>query len=332
MVGYIYLIIDLTNWKKYVGQHHYHLEKLDSNYHGSGHIIKRIYKKRPHTLKEVYLKTCYTQEELDEWEQYYIKFYNTLYPNGYNLTEGGNGGVPCEETRRKLSELKKGLLSGEKNPMFGKHHSEEFIAKMKTINRGSSDKLSIEDVSEIKKSYLSGEKQKNLALKYNVKISTINKIIRCKNWEWVESELNDKLIVYENNLKKQRNELILNMFSDGKTLADISKVTGCDYYTIKKIIGEDKIESLKKERKNNKNEKRKNIIKDYKNGLTKEDIMKKYNISSTTYVRCISDTYNENKNRAISEVKKLKKQGLTNVEIADILKIHRTTVTEYLKK
>lgn len=89
MIGYIYLITDTTNGKQYVGQHHYHLEKLDSNYHGSGTIISKIYKKRPHTLKEVYLKTCYTQEELDEWEQYYIKFYNTLYPNGYNLQEGG---------------------------------------------------------------------------------------------------------------------------------------------------------------------------------------------------------------------------------------------------
>ena len=136
MVGYIYLIIDLTNWKKYVGQHHYHLKKLDPNYHGSGHIIRQIYKKRPHTLKEVYLKTCYSQEELDEWEKYYIKLFNTLYPNGYNLTEGGNGGVPSEETRRKLSELKKGLLSGEKNPMFGKHHSEETKQKIGEVHKG----------------------------------------------------------------------------------------------------------------------------------------------------------------------------------------------------
>lgn len=137
MVGYIYLIIDLTNWKKYVGQHHYHIEgQLDPNYHGSGHIIKMIYKKRPETLKEVYLKTCYSQEELDECEKYYIKLFNTLYPNGYNLTEGGNGGVPSEETRRKLSELKKGLLSGEKNPMFGKHHSEETKQKIGGVHKG----------------------------------------------------------------------------------------------------------------------------------------------------------------------------------------------------
>ena len=125
MIGYIYLIIDLTNWKKYVGQHHYHIEKLDSNYHGSGTIISKIYKKRPHTLKEVYLKTCYTQEELDEWEQYYIKFYNTLSPNGYNLEEGGRGGVPSEETRRKMSATQK-----------GKHHSEEIKKKISEANKG----------------------------------------------------------------------------------------------------------------------------------------------------------------------------------------------------
>ena len=149
MVGYIYLIIDLTNWKKYVGQHHYHLEKLDSNYHGSGHIIRQIYKKRPHTLKEVYLKTCYTQEELDEWEQYYIKFYDTLYPNGYNLQEGGRGGVPSDETRKKISEASKGKqlsdetkkkisesTSGEKNPFYGRQHSEETRRKLSEANKG----------------------------------------------------------------------------------------------------------------------------------------------------------------------------------------------------
>ena len=136
MVGYIYLIIDLTNWKKYVGQHHYHLEKLDSNYHGSGTIISKIYKKRPHTLKEVYLKTCYSQEELDEWEQYYINFYNTLSPNGYNLQEGGRGGVPSEDARRKMSNAHKGLCAGEKHPMFGKHHSDETKQKISKSHKG----------------------------------------------------------------------------------------------------------------------------------------------------------------------------------------------------
>lgn len=159
MIGYIYLIIDLTNWKKYVGQHHYHLEKLDSNYHGSGTIISKIYKKRPHTLKEVYLKTCYTQEELDEWEQYYINFYNTLSPNGYNLQEGGRGGVPSEDARRKMSESHKRLLSREKHPMLGKHHSEESKKKMSNAKKGKPSHNKGKPMSEETKKKLSESKK-----------------------------------------------------------------------------------------------------------------------------------------------------------------------------
>ena len=125
MIGYIYLITDTTNGKQYVGQHHYDKEELDSNYHGSGHIIKMIYKKRPETLKEEYLKTCYSQEELDEWEKYFIFTFGTIYPNGYNLQEGGNGGIPCEETKKKIGEANK-----------GKYHSEKTKKKMSNAKKG----------------------------------------------------------------------------------------------------------------------------------------------------------------------------------------------------
>lgn len=112
MVGYIYLNTDLKTGKQYTGQHHYHKEgELDPNYHGSGVLWKKVLKKRPKELiKEEYIKTCYSQEELDESEKYYTKLFKTLYPNGYNLEEGGCGGVPCEETRRKISESNKGRV------------------------------------------------------------------------------------------------------------------------------------------------------------------------------------------------------------------------------
>ena len=170
MIGYIYLIIDLTNWKKYVGQHHYHLEKLDSNYHGSGHIIRQIYKKRPQTLKEVYLKTCYTQEELDEWEQYYIKFYDTLYPNGYNLQEGGRGGVPSEEARRKMSEANKGKPAHNKGvPM-----SEEQKKKLSESKKNISDEIR-KKISEAKKGKPASNKGKPMSEEQKRKLSEANK-------------------------------------------------------------------------------------------------------------------------------------------------------------
>ena len=167
MVGYIYLITDTTNNMKYVGQHHYNKEgELDQNYHGSGVIIKNIYKKRPETLKEEYIKTCYSEEEMCSDEQHYIKVFDTLWPNGYNLTEGGEGEIPCEETRKKISESNKGRIfsdehrrklslvnkgkhlseetrkkisestSGEKNPFYNKHHSEETRRKISDSRKG----------------------------------------------------------------------------------------------------------------------------------------------------------------------------------------------------
>ena len=69
-------------------------------------------------------------------EQYYIKVFKTLWPNGYNLTEGGDGGVACEEICKKISEAKKGHQAGEKNPMFGKHHSDETKLKISKVHKG----------------------------------------------------------------------------------------------------------------------------------------------------------------------------------------------------
>lgn len=63
-----------------------------------------------------------------EWIEYYDSFYC-----GYNLTLGGIVSRICtEETRKKLSESRKG-----KTPwIFGKHHSEETKHKISESNKG----------------------------------------------------------------------------------------------------------------------------------------------------------------------------------------------------
>ena len=194
MVGYIYLVTDTTNGMKYTGKHHYHIEgQLDPNYHGSGTIIKNIYKKRPETLKEEYIKTCYSEEEMCSDEQYYIKLFKTLYPNGYNLTEGGDGGeIPCEEIRKKISLKLKGrtpynkgkhlseeqkrkigegnkgktmseearrkiseAIGGKKHPFFGKHHSEESKKKMSLAKKGKPSHNKGKKMSEEQKKKMS---------------------------------------------------------------------------------------------------------------------------------------------------------------------------------
>ena len=168
MVGYIYLNTDLKTGKQYTGKHHYNKEgELDPNYHGSGVLWTKVLKKRPKELiKEEYIKTCYSEEEMNSDEQYYIEFFDTLYPNGYNLTEGGDGGIVSEESRKKMSESHKRLLSREKHPMLGKHHSEESKKKMSNAKKGKPahnkgipmSEETKKKLSESKKGLLSGEK------------------------------------------------------------------------------------------------------------------------------------------------------------------------------
>ena len=58
-----------------------------------------------------------------------------------NIRGGGSGGRMAEESKRKLSLLRKGVsrpeMACDKNPFFGKTHSEKTRAKMSKSNKGN---------------------------------------------------------------------------------------------------------------------------------------------------------------------------------------------------
>ena len=69
---------------------------------------------------------------ISEREQYWVAFFNSVYPNGYNKTFGGIGNiVVSDDTREKMREnaLERDM-SGENNPMYGKHHTDESKASI----------------------------------------------------------------------------------------------------------------------------------------------------------------------------------------------------------
>lgn len=106
------------------------------------------------------LKEC-KEEDLDNFEIYYIEQYNTLWPNGYNLTRGGSGypNRPTEYTIQKMIEANTGINNpmfgtnedrlGEKNPMFNKRQSAEARRKIAERSRKEIHPMSrkIEDKS-----------------------------------------------------------------------------------------------------------------------------------------------------------------------------------------
>lgn len=86
----------------------------------------------------------YDVENISEWEIYWIKMLNTRSPNGYNMSPGGEklsgednpfyGKHHSDETKKVLSEKHKNIYNGENNPMYGKHHSDETKEKIKQKN------------------------------------------------------------------------------------------------------------------------------------------------------------------------------------------------------
>ena len=81
------------------------------------------------TVIEDYIKT---KEELNRLEMFYIEKYDS-YNNGYNCTKGGDGLCqPSEETRRKMSEAKRGKAPHNK----GKKMSDEFRQKCSKAKKG----------------------------------------------------------------------------------------------------------------------------------------------------------------------------------------------------
>lgn len=130
MYGIIYLIIDGTCDKEYVGQTTRTVEERFKEHTKADYYLGKAIRAHGEDLFTwAILKECDSKEELDYWERHMIKSRDTLAPNGYNLTEGGEGmsGYICsDETRAKLSAAN----SGENNFWFGKHLSVEHCAKL----------------------------------------------------------------------------------------------------------------------------------------------------------------------------------------------------------
>jgi group I intron endonuclease len=135
----IYKVINLINNKFYVGQD----SKNNPKYYGSGLLINHAIKKygKNNFVKEI-IEYCYTLEELNEREVYWIeKLHATDRNIGYNITKGGYGSGDVFKNHPNREEILKKIstshadVSGEKNPMFGKKHTEETINKIKDKQR-----------------------------------------------------------------------------------------------------------------------------------------------------------------------------------------------------
>ncbi len=131
----VYIHVNKINKKVYIGQTSQKPErrwgKNGYNYKKSSYFELAIQKYGWDNFEHIILKDNLTQEEANYWEKYYIEQYDsTNRDRGYNLTTGGNNfKVVSEETRKKLSDAKK----GSKNSMYGHIYSQEERKKLSQI-------------------------------------------------------------------------------------------------------------------------------------------------------------------------------------------------------
>jgi group I intron endonuclease len=113
---FVYLITNTINGKRYVGQ-----TKTSLEVRWNQHQKNRTRLSALHGAVKKYgagnfiiepIIEVPTKELANEFEIEYIEKYCSKAPNGYNLTDGGEGTVNCfpnEETRKKMSEAHKGV-------------------------------------------------------------------------------------------------------------------------------------------------------------------------------------------------------------------------------
>ena len=172
---YIYLIVNKVNGKTYVGQHKSSSKEwYEDKYMGSGKLLKKAKQKYGiENFEKFLIQYCYSKEETDKAEIFWIAEYRRRGKAEYNIADGGAGGTSkgkhwklseevkkkhseankgkhrTDEQRRRISEARKGKylteetrrklsekLKGRVSPYKGKHHTEEQKRKMSEAQKG----------------------------------------------------------------------------------------------------------------------------------------------------------------------------------------------------
>jgi len=175
-MGYVYMIINTVNQKKYIGISIHEPEKRRIKAHLSGRgnriIANAVKKYGKDAFTYEILEANVFDEFLPDLEVAYIAEFNTVAPHGYNLDSGGSHAIPSEETRRKLSRINK----GENHHFFGKKHTADTRRKISEANKGEKNPNFGKPISaEQKRRISTANKGRKRSEEHKRKISAANK-------------------------------------------------------------------------------------------------------------------------------------------------------------
>ena len=143
----IYKITNRINGKVYIGQTIQSLatrwRKHCNKKRGCFALHNAIIKYGAINFTVEQIDVACSREELDQKEIYWIAYYNSMFPNGYNLTTGGKHCEISDDVKNRLSEKNKGKRPSDEciaksvKSRKGKKLSEEHIEKLRQTRTGN---------------------------------------------------------------------------------------------------------------------------------------------------------------------------------------------------
>ena len=137
-MGWIYLIINKINGKKYIGQTRQKNPKNRWRQHCSDPrgILKTAMDKYKKENFEFKILCEVDNEDLNKREEEEILKHHTLAPCGYNLHKGGD----CHEVHPETIEKQKSQW-GSKHPLWNQKHTQETKQKISEATKGSNNPM-----------------------------------------------------------------------------------------------------------------------------------------------------------------------------------------------
>lgn len=177
--NFVYLTTNLINGKQYIGDHT--TDNIDDGYLGSGKYFLRALK---HFQKEKFnrqiLEFFESKEDAFAAQEKYICMYNTLSPNGYNISPKGGlhvKGCHSDDTRKLMSQKQQGKKLSEKHinnlkKAWEKRKIEKPVSEetKEKISKGNKNKIVSKEAREKISNSL-----KNHIVEHSTKIKISNK-------------------------------------------------------------------------------------------------------------------------------------------------------------
>ena len=196
----IYAIKNLINDKIYIGQtarsfssrKAAHIYKLRNNKHENSYLQNSFNKYGENNFIFLKLKNASNRNELNVLEVRLIKKFKSMNKKyGYNLKSGGYHVIYSDESKKKMSisASNRPPISDETREKLsilrkGKKRKKTQVLKWSGENSGSSI-LKNEDVLEIRRLYENGYKVSQISKKFGRGWTTIDCIIKRKNWKHI---------------------------------------------------------------------------------------------------------------------------------------------------